>query len=487
MKRKFSHLAGLLALPLLLSACAISPSAQVNHSSGSDKWTAGFGSAVIIPEDIKNHPLYISGYNQGWLVDSYLNNGRLYVYEGILEGWGEEKMPDYAQARAVFLDAGSGGVLLIGIDCVALSTYHVEMIRQQLASIAKEKNCISVNVYATHSHALPDTLGLWGPMGIDGKDDAYMEKVVEAAVSAGTQALSELHPGQLRYGKVTTEDVLYDSRQPAVFDADLHQLRFESEDGFGVRMYFYGAHAESLRGANRKLSRDFPGVLCDLVTAETGDYTMFLPGAIGGLIMTREFTTAATINLQTTGRILADYALSITPESETVLKPDMAIARTEFTCPLDNNAFLYYQFLGILQCNAEKGDSRTGYLVRSEMSVLKLDTLAITLIPGEIFPELVYGGSYGTASSENENPTPLMEIANRFGVEDLLIIGLANDELGYIVPPSDFLINPDNPYLDRMKDKTGEDHYEETNSVGPKIAHTIAESFETLMKAVYPQ
>lgn len=435
MKRKFSHLAGLLALPLLLSACAISPSAQVNHSSGSDKWTAGFGSAVIIPEDIKNNPLYISGYNQGWLVDSYLNNGRLYVYEGILEGWGEEKMPDYAQARAVFLDAGSGGVLLIGIDCVALSTYHVEMIRQQLASIAKEKNCISVNVYATHSHALPDTLGLWGPMGIDGKDDAYMEKVVEAAVSAGTQALSELHPGQLRYGKVTTEDVLYDSRQPAVFDADLHQLRFESEDGFGIRMYFYGAHAESLRGANRKLSRDFPGVLCDLVTAETGDYTMFLPGAIGGLIMTREFTTAATINLQTTGRILADYALSITPESETILKPDMAIA----------------------------------------------------LIPGEIFPELVYGGSYGTASSENENPTPLMEIANRFAVEDLLIIGLANDELGYIVPPSDFLINPDNPYLDRMKDKTGEDHYEETNSVGPKIAHTIAESFETLMKAVYPQ
>ena len=105
MKRKFSHLAGLLALPLLLSACAISPSAQVNHSSGSNKWTAGFGSAVIIPEDIKNHPLYISGYNQGWLVDSYLNNGRLYVYEGILEGWGEEKMPDYAQARAVFLTA----------------------------------------------------------------------------------------------------------------------------------------------------------------------------------------------------------------------------------------------------------------------------------------------------------------------------------------------------------------------------------------------
>lgn len=486
MKKGISLLAGVLIVPLLLSACAVSPSAQVNHSSGNDTWRVGFGSAVIVPEDIKENPLYISGYNQGWLVRSYLDNSKLSVYEGILEGWGDTELPDYAQARAVCLDAGSGGVLLIGIDCVALSTNYVEMIRQQLASIAKEKNCISINVYATHSHALPDTLGLWGPMGIDGKDDSYMEKVVEAAVSAGRQALTELHIGQLRYGKVTTEDVLYDSRQPAVYDADLHQLRFESEDGFGVRMYFYGAHAESLRGANRQLSRDFPGVLCDLVTAETGDHTMFLPGAIGGLIMTKEFTTLATRNLEKTGRILADYALSITPESEIILKPDMSIARTEFTCPLDNNAFLYYQFLGILQCNAEKGDSRTGYHVRSEMSLLKLDTLAITLIPGEIFPELVYGGSYGSASPENENPTPLLEIANQFGVQELLIIGLANDELGYIVSPSDFLVNPNNPYLDKIVDKTGENHYEETNSVGPEMAQTVAKTFEELMNAVYP-
>ena len=73
------------------------------------------------------------------------------------------------------------------------------------------------------------------------------------------------------------------------------------------------------------------------------------------------------------------------------------------------------------------------------------------------------------------------------GVQDLLIIGLAHDELGYIVSPSDFLINPDNPYLDRMKDNTGEDHYEETNSVGPEMAHAIAETFEQLMNAIYPQ
>ena len=463
---------------MLLTGCA--PMAGMQ---GGNVWKMGFGSAVIIPDDIQSNPLYISGYNQGWLVNSYLDNNRLNVYKDIREGWGETEAPDYAQTRAVYLDAGPGGVLLIGVDCVALSTHHVEIIRGKLADAAKKANCSSINVYATHSHALPDTLGLWGPVGVDGKDAAYMEKLVDAAVSAGTQALSTVHEGKLYYGKTDAGDTLYDSRDPQVFDPDLHQLRFESSDGFAVRMFFFGAHAESLRGANKLLSRDFPGVLCDLVTAETGDHTMFLPGAIGGLLMTKEYTDIASSNLQITGRKLADIALSIEQERE--LKPEMSIVRAEFSCSLDNNVFLYYQSLGILNCRAETGTGATGYNVRSEMSLLRLGDLHIALIPGEIFPELVYGGSYGSASAENTNPVPLLEILRQFGSEELLIIGLANDELGYIIPPSDFLVNPEKPYLDKIVDSTGENHYEETNSVGPAMAGCISDTFRLLLVTMY--
>ena len=70
-----------------------------------------------------------------------------------------------------------------------------------------------------------------------------------------------------------------DSRDPQVYDANLYQLRLQAEDGSaGVRMLFYGAHAESLRGSNSLLSRDFPGLLCDGVETATGDSAMFLPG-----------------------------------------------------------------------------------------------------------------------------------------------------------------------------------------------------------------
>ena len=198
MSRKILSLS-LAITSLLLTGCA--PLTTLHTTSGT-AWKMGFGSSVIVPDDIKTTPLYISGYHQGWHVTSYLDNNLLNVYKDIRPGWGETPDPDYGQARAVYLDAGSGGVLLIGVDCIALSTYHVEIIRQKLADAAQKANCLSVNVYATHSHALPDTLGLWGPTGVDGKDDAYMEKLVDAAVSAGTQALSAVHEGNLFYGKV---------------------------------------------------------------------------------------------------------------------------------------------------------------------------------------------------------------------------------------------------------------------------------------------
>jgi len=152
--------------------------------------------------------------------------------------------------------------------------------------------------------------------------------------------------------------------------------------------------------------------------------------------------------------------------------------------PLDNTAFLMYKFLGILGTKAVRAQSSTGYGVETELSVLKLGNLTVALIPGEIFPELVYGGEFGNANPDGVNPRTLKEIADEFGVETLLVIGLANDEIGYIVPPSDFLLNEEAPYLERIRDAKGEDHYEETNSVGPECARLVARAFYDALEAM---
>ena len=393
-------------------------------------------------------------------------------------------MLDLCEARAVWLDAGEGGVLLIGVDCIALDSGTVDEIR---AAIGEIPGCIAINVYATHTHAGPDTLGLWGPMGVNGKNSEYMKNLVAAAAEAGREAAANPHEGELYFGYAVTEDMYRDSRYPYVYDPNLYQLRFEANDGSaGTRVYIYGAHAESLRGDNKLVSRDFPGRLCDAMTEQTGDNTMFCSGPAGGLIMTKAFVSdtgrQAVENLEITSDKLIEYAKSITPETERELKPALQFSRTVFTVPLDNPAFALYKLLGILNNKAVKADSATGHGVETELAVLLLDDLAVALIPGEIFPELVLGGETGWMNYGAVNPRPLHQIAKENGIDQMIVIGLCNDELGYIVPPSDFLINQDAPYIERITDGLGEDHYEETNSVGPACAQCIADALEAALK-----
>lgn len=468
MKAKKRQLAFLLAL-LLLIACGCCPQEDPNTalllSTEGQQWYFGFGRQQIIPGEILNQPLYIAGYKNG------------VEFEGVL---------DYCEARALWLDTGTEGILLIGIDCVALDSGTVSQIRERLKDIP---NCAAVNVYSTHTHAGPDTLGLWGPVGVNGKNQEYMNLLISAAVNAAHAAVSARHPGSMYYCLVETEDMCRDSRVPEVFDPNLYQIRLESHDGSaGLRLLFYGAHAESLRGANNLLSRDFPGLLCDQVSQATGDDTLFCPGAIGGLIMTREFVSDidrhAVENLNITANKLTEYALSITPDREQPVSPTLRLSRSEFAVPMDNSTFLLYRFLGILQNNIVKAESATGYGVGTELSVMTLGNLTVALIPGEIFPELVLGGEYGIIHHDAVNPKPLVEIAAEAGLENLLIIGLANDEIGYIVPPTDFLVNKTAPYLEKTMDYKGENHYEETNSVGPLCADKIAAAFEAAVNAL---
>ncbi len=427
------------------------------------KWSVGFGKCDIYPNPESKQPLYIAGYNQALEIT------------GIL---------DYCQARAVWLDVGGKGVLLIGIDCVALDSAAVEKIRARLTDLDA---CAYINVYSTHTHAGPDTLGLWGGIGRNGKNSDYMDSLINAAEQAAREAVQNKKTGEMFFGKIKTVNMYRDSRTPEVYDDNLYHIRFEPHDkSGGVRMLFYGAHAESLRGANTLLSRDFPGRLVDGVHEKTGDNAIFMPGAIGGLIMTKAFVSDtakdAVLNLEITSEKLISYALSITPEIETPLSPEMLLRSEKLSIPLDNPVFVSYKFLGILNNKAEKGEGKTGYNVVTELCLLKLGDILIALLPGEIFPELVLGEMFARTVEDAVNPEPLKSIAQKYGHENLLIIGLANDELGYIVPPSDFLLNEKLPYIERATDGRGEDHYEETNSVGPECAQKIAEAFESAVK-----
>ena len=66
-----------------------------------------------------------------------------------------------------------------------------------------------------------------------------------------------------------------------------------------------------------------------------------------------------------------------------------------------------------------------------------------------------------------------MDLRKRNLAISLIVIGLCNDEIWYIVPPSDFLVNEDYPYIQDRPDLTEENHYEETNSTGLNASYSL--------------
>ena len=128
---------------------------------------------------------------------------------------------------------------------------------------------------------------------------------------------------------------------------------------------------------------------------------------------------------------------------------------------------------------------KSGFAMKSEISYFEIDTLRILMLPCEIFPELVYGGylsaeESATGKGGEINPVPLQEIVGG----DVMIIGLANDELGYVLPPNDFILHPEAPYFENGRDCHNRRHYEETNSLGPETAAKIAETVTKIISTV---
>jgi hypothetical protein len=100
------------------------------------------------------------------------------------------------------------------------------------------------------------------------------------------------------------------------------------------------------------------------------------------------------------------------------------------------------------------------------VAYLRLGELHIAAIPGELYPECVYGKYQDPPEPGADYFDALLEpsIASILPSDKILVLGLANDEVGYIVPKRQWDVKP--PYAYDRKSA----QYGERNSVGPETA-----------------
>lgn len=431
----------------------------------SDHFTLGFAKESILPADIGKKKYYVAGYGE--------NNPAT----GVL---------DEPHVHALWIDdnSGRGGIVFVSVDAVGILNYDVLKIRKRLHQFEVRTGCRSINVMCTHDHAGIDTMGIWGPLPFTGKDPKYMELIFDKIEKSVEKAYASRRNGKIFKGTVEVPDMQEDIRLPEVYSKTLTRLRFVPEDG-GKEVWFvnFASHSESLQGCNSRVSADFPCYFRRRIREETGAETFYCVGCIGGMISMaipdekeiRENGSDFAENTEKIGRRLAGYAMSI--DNETELKPRMSFIRREFFFEADNTVLMLAAVAKIMQVDKyHMPSSPLRHALKSEISYFEIDTLKILMIPCELFPELAYGGylsaeESGTGLPADVNPTPLAEIIGG----DVIFIGLANDEVGYVIPPNDYLLDEKTPYAEIPRDAHGRRHYEETNSLGPATAPKIAE------------
>ncbi len=455
------------AKPLEKSKFSVAP------KSKSDCFLLGFSKESILPEDIGKKKYYIAGYGE--------NNPA----NGLL---------DPPHTHAVWLDdlSGKGGIVLVSIDNVGMLNKDVNRLRERLREFAMLSGCRSMNIVSTHSHAGIDTMGIWGPLPLSGKNPKYMELVFSQTVKAVKQAYANRKSGKLYHGKIEVPDMQEDIRTPIVYSKTLTRLRFVPDDGTQeTYIVNFASHSESLQGCNSRVSADFPHYMREKILNTSGAQTLYCVGAIGGMISMdipnekeiRDNGGDFAESTKNIGEKLADYALSITDETE--LKPIIGCIRQEVYFKVENTLLLLAAKAKILEADEYRLPNGEGFAMKSEISYIEIGSVKLLLLPCEIFPELVYGGylsarESATGYGDEINPVPLIDIAG----DDVIIIGLANDELGYVLPPNDFLLNPDAPYFENGRDIHERKHYEETNSLGPKTAEKIAQTVREMICTV---
>jgi hypothetical protein len=321
-------------------------------------------------------------------------------------------------ARALAISDGGTTAILVGVDVIGYSRQHVERVKQALS--ARGVPADGLVVCATHQHSGPDTIGIWGPSETQsGVDPSYMAQLTNGIVDAAEAAFRSLRPARVSFGVATIPDgVVHNVRVSGYHDKEVRALRFtDADDNTIGTLVNFTAHPETLWSDSTKITADYPAYVYRLLDETLGGTTVFINGALGGMVTVdekeRTFAEAERI-----GTAVAATAIAAIRTAEPVEATEFAVRRSAFRTRLDNERFRLAATNGVIPLILD-GDT-----LRTEVNLIRFGRVVMATVPGELLPKL------GFAIRD--------AIRERLGVASPFLLGLANDELGYILAEEDF-------------------------------------------------
>lgn len=366
-------------------------------------------------------------------------------------------------ARAMAFRNNGVTIAVVSIDSIGITHDRFITMRKMIAEANPEIGHVAIA--ATHSHEAPDTLGIWSYGMLWGSrfDETYMQQVAEGTRDAVLEAVANLKPAEatLATAHVPKENFTRDSRDPQVVDHQL-PLAWFREQGTGNSIGIlasWGMHPEAMGGSNPLISADFPHYFRDAMEnglqgpggfAGFGGKCVYFSGPVGGLMTQLRLdiqdrhgvlvTEDSIEKAQAQGENLAVLGAAALRGAEAKRMEDQRVAVSAQTIYLPIGwPFKAAMYLGLVHPGMYQGKAK------SEVNAIRAGEIEIVTSPGEIYPEVVFGGVENPSGADFqiapvESP-PLFE-AMRGTIK--MNFNLCNDEVGYLVPKSQWDVEP--PY-----------------------------------------
>lgn len=362
-----------------------------------------------------------------WLAPQY--RAKFRVHDDI---WARCALFEMTDKVSVKNDRPTTTVAFVGADLFIMSHAEIQPIIDRLAA---EK--IHLILAQSHNHAAPDDIGVYGHFPAE-----HVKYIQEQVVKCVLDARKNLRPvkelrtasRELPMDGARVIGYIRNARNPGLVDPTVNVIQAIGADGKPITTIVnFACHVEGLSTGVTEMSADFPGYMCEQIRADGGGQPVFLNGAVGGMVSGD--TKARTHDeAKVCGLGWAHIVKQVLATAQPSAKSAFSFETKSVEIPVTNQRFVAFAAL--------RGHKLVRGRLVTEMSLIRIGEAEMITIPGELLPEVSF------------------EILEKMKGFPRIIVGLANDELGYIIPPYDFR----------------NDSYEETMSQGPGAAPVILDT-----------
>ncbi len=438
-----------------------------------NKWSLGYGSRSIVPEDIADGKYYIGRDLTVRIAKDVYDDNRI---------------------RVAAIDDNSGeGVVVIGsVDSLGVTSADIRTIRKAIIEYCAEKNIkvASINITATHSHSALDTQGVateffkkllgnfWANLvgseaelpGLEAATE-FKNFFIAQSIEAVKEALGNMEEGEMYFAEVDTSAHMHDKRD-LIAREDLQKtavLHFvpDNAESEGTYIADISCHATSFSASNGYITGDYIYYLDKYIREQTGDNTIMVAGALGQVSRDIEYSeegmdeyTAMGAESDALGKAFGKLIIdgeykALEPvlnatHKEIFIEPENSILVLACEIKLVNNKVFYDGLL----CKKFYMPSEIGYLEFG-------NEVAFALFPGELYPEVFLGNDITGGVTWDGTEWQYDDLSDEVEGVKTYAVSLANDALGYAVTDNNFAF---------MGHIIGEEIADEVLSIGKHIA-----------------